>query len=237
MRYVNLLLLLFLTQCGEHRANRCIAALSDSRGEVRRQASYELVTIGAPAVEPLIAAAAQGTDSLRYISAQILGRIGDRRSVPLLQELAEYPNPFVRREAVLALGKMGNRDLIPFLGRALIGDSAGSVRAAAAQSLANFRDTSAVSLLLPGLADSAVVVRQQAMVSLYRLWTPAAEQGVIKALGDPDETISACVPSSKRAMPHASVTMAGSPSAIASATVRPKGSCVREGRTKASNCS
>ena len=61
--------LIALTSCGERRAESYVAALSDPNPGVRRQASYELVVLGRVAVEPLVAHAANGSDSLQYVSA------------------------------------------------------------------------------------------------------------------------------------------------------------------------
>jgi HEAT repeat protein len=183
------LLLLALASCGGQSAESYITDLSHPDGKVRLKASYELVLIGAPAVAPLIARAATGSDSLHYISAQILGRIGDRRALLLLRQLAQSPNDFVRREAVLALGKMGDLGIGPLLLVALAGDKAVEVRSAAAQSVGNLRDTLTILPLIQALDDPAALVRQQAVAALHRLWTPTAESAVVGALQDRDETV------------------------------------------------
>ena len=183
------LLLFTLASCGGQSVESYIADLSHPDREVRLKASYELVLIGGPAVEPLIARVVTGSDSLHYISAQVLGRIGDKRAIPFLQKLAKEPNAFVRREAILSLGKMGNPAMGPFLQVALVGDKAAEVRSAAAQSLGNLRDTLAVLPLVQALADSAALVRQQAVAALHRLWTPTAEAAVASTLKDRDETV------------------------------------------------
>jgi HEAT repeat protein len=182
-------LLIALASCGGQSVESYIADLSHPDSEVRLKASYELVLVGAPAVESLLAHAATGSDSLHFISAQVLGRIGDKRAIPLLRQLAHSPNDFVRREAVLSLGKMGDLGIGPFLLVTLVGDKAAGVRGAAAQSLGNLRDTLAVLPLVQSLEDSAALVRQQAVAALHRLWTPTAEAAIVGALQDRDETV------------------------------------------------
>ncbi len=154
------------------------------------QASRELVEMGPAAVEPLIAgAAASGSDSLEYISAQILGRIGSRRAIPFLRQLTGRGNPFVRREAVTALGQTGDGGLIPLLSNILQSDPETEVRASAAKSLGNFRDTTAVQPLVRALRDTSAEVRRHALASLHYLWTADAERAAIDCLQDPDETV------------------------------------------------
>lgn len=154
------------------------------------QASRELVGIGSAAVEPLIAgAAASGSDSLEYISAQILGRIGSRRAIPFLRQLARRENPFVRQEAVTALGQTGDGGLIPLLADILQSDPETEVRASAAKGLGNFRDTTAVQPLVLALRDNSARVRRRALASLHYLWTSDAERAAIGCLQDSDETV------------------------------------------------
>jgi len=184
-----LLFFIALSGCSGKEIEDYIADLSHPEKKVRLQASYGLVISGAAAVEPLLRHAASGSDSLQFISAQILGRIGDKRGIPLLRQFARGPNDFVRREAVLSLGKMGDLGIGPFLLVALAGDKAAEVRSAAAQSLGNLRDTLAVLPLVQALEDPAPLVRQQAVAALHRLWTPRAEAAIVGTLQDRDETV------------------------------------------------
>ena len=182
--------ILVLTCCGERRAQVHVSRLSDPSRETRIQASGKLVEMGAAAVEPLIAgASASGSDSLEYISAQILGRIGSRRAIPFLRQLTRRDNPFVRREAVTALGQTGDGGLIPLLADILQSDSDTGVRASAAKSLGNFRDTTAVQPLVRVLQDTPAEVRRHALASLHFLWTADAERAAIGCLQDSDETV------------------------------------------------
>ena len=83
--------LISLSGCNGKSIESYIADLSHPTKKVRLKASYELVISGAAAVEPLLAHAASGSDSLQFISAQVLGRIGDKRAIPLLRQLAGSP--------------------------------------------------------------------------------------------------------------------------------------------------
>ena len=182
--------ILVLICCGERRAQVHVSRLSDPDRETRIQASGKLVEMGDAAVEPLIAGvAASGSDSLEYISAQILGRIGSRRAIPFLRQLAHRDNPFVRREAVTALGQTGDGGLVSLLADILQSDPDTEVRASAAKSLGSFRDTTAVQPLILSLQDTSAAVRRHALASLHFLWTADAERAAIGCLRDPDETV------------------------------------------------
>lgn len=179
-----------LSACSQQRADSYIADLTHPERQVRLNAGYQLVMMGDAAVEPLLQSLeATASDSMRYIGVQILGRIGNDDAVPYLRGLLAAPNPFVRREAALALGKMGDPALILPLATLLGEDPAPEVRAAAAQSLPNFRDSTAAGPLVEALADTASKVRAAALAGLDRLWPRQIEAAILPRLADDDETV------------------------------------------------
>lgn len=182
-------LLLASLGCGEMLAQDHVDRLSDPDSQVRLQASYKLIAIGSPAVLPLLERAGTGSDSLQYIAAQIFGRIGDSRAVPFLLDAAKDDNPYVRREAVIALGMMDLPNLAEPIANILRADISDTVRAAAVESLANLQDTTVVHDLIRSLSDSAAVVRRHALTGLNRRWTDAAGDAAVQALRDEDETV------------------------------------------------
>ncbi|MBT6148941.1 MAG: HEAT repeat domain-containing protein [Gemmatimonadetes bacterium] len=178
-----------LAGCSQQRAQGHIRFLSSPDREVRQRASQALVEMGNAAVAPVVASLDSASDSLAYIGAQILGRIGSPRAILCLRELAQRDNPYVRREAVAALGQTGHRPLVPVLAEFLTVDHDTAVRVAAAKGLATLRDTLAVPPLLAALRDTAALVRQQSLVSLQHLWSTRVEAAARRRLGDPDETV------------------------------------------------
>ena len=178
-----------LLACAERQAEYYIDQLSDPRSQIRLDASHALVQIGGATVEPLIERCAGAGDSLQYIAAQILGQIGDRRATPFLKDMVTDNNYYVREQAVRALGQLANPRLVADLKYPLFTDSVADVRKAAAWSMGNLRDTTAVASLIHALEDSVAVVRQQALAALQFWWTPAAEAAAIAALGDPDGSV------------------------------------------------
>ena len=189
MRLRDILFIALIASCGERDVESCIEDLSSPDSRVRSRASYELVRIGPAAVDALLALAATGSDSLRYISVQILGRIGDPRALPAIRRLVDDRNSHVRRRAILALGEMRDSGTTTELIAVLLDDERSELRAAAAESLGNLGHDGAVPSLIQALQDSAVAVRKQGVVALHQLGTPAAQAAVVQALRDPDETV------------------------------------------------
>lgn len=182
---------LAMSGCAEKRVQEHIDHLSDPDRQVREKAGQELVALGHRSVPPLLARARAGSDTLQYISAQILGQIGDQRAIPFLRQLGRHDNQHIRREAILALGMMETPILIDTLARVLASDPDTSVRRAATWSLGNLRDTLAVPSLIAALDDSSALVRQHILTSLNRLWTAdASPRAVVAALKeDSDPTV------------------------------------------------
>lgn len=178
-----------LLSCAAQQAEYYIEQLADSRRQVRLDASQALVQLGGAALDPLLSRAGTGSDSLRYIAAQILGQIGDRRAIPFLKSLLGDPNRHVRQQAARALGQLDAPDLHATLAAVLAGDPVPDVRSAAAWSLGNLRDTTAVPTLVRALQDTVPAVRRQALAALQFLWTSQAEAAALAALGDRDDTV------------------------------------------------
>ena len=178
-----------LLSCAAQQAEYYIDQLADPRSRVRRDASHALVQLGDATVEPLLNHAATGSDTLRYIAAQILGQIGDRRATLFLKALLRDENLHVREQAVRALGQLDDPHLHAPLASVLSGDPVPAVRGAAAWSLGNLRDTTAVPSLVRALADTVSSVRRQALAALQFLWTPAAEAAALDALRDRDDNV------------------------------------------------
>lgn len=177
-----------LAGCAEERAESHVARLGAPEREERIAAGYQLVLMGESAVAPLVAAATTGSDSLRYIAAQILGRIGSPSGLPCLRALARSHSVPVRREAVLALGRCREPALVGPLADILLRDSVATVRAAAAQGLGQLGQAPAAASLLAALDDTSALVRRSALAGLDGIWTQDAGAAVAAALDDADET-------------------------------------------------
>ena len=183
-----LLISALLSGCDQHLDAR-IADLADPSSEVRRKAAYELVNEGDSAVDPLLLALASGSDTLRYIGAQVLGRIGAPRSAPLLLELSRDANTYVRKEAIIALGKIHIPSLRDTLPDILQRENEVELRASAIEGLVALRDTLVVGALQTALTDTSALVRQSAIAALNKIWLTSSGPFVLNAMRDPDEKV------------------------------------------------
>jgi len=109
-----------------------------------------LVTMGPPAVEPLISTLAEKDRFVRRAAAEALGKIRDLRAVePLLSELESDNTP---EGAVIALGDIGDRRAVDALLRALEHRDS-FVRQYAAEALGQTGDVRAVEPLIVALRN------------------------------------------------------------------------------------
>lgn len=105
-----------LGEIGDKRAiEPLIGALKDGYIPVNLPAAEALVQIGEPAVIPLIKALEDKVKTVRFFSAEILGKIGDRRSVEALINALKENEADVRHSAAEALGKIGDTRALPAL--------------------------------------------------------------------------------------------------------------------------
>lgn len=192
MRIKLLLLLglsLLISSCAQRRAERFVEQLKSNDKETRINASYKLLLIGKPAVEPLIKVLQTGDERTRFIAVQLLGKIGDPHAVePLIDMLKERSVP-IREKAVEALGKMADYRCVDPLIERLLFDPEPSVRAQAAESLGILRYIEAEDALLEALQDTNAVVRKNALIALERFWDSALYPVFVKMTKDPDDEV------------------------------------------------
>jgi arylsulfatase A-like enzyme/HEAT repeat protein len=127
---------------GTHRARvRALAGDAKVVVDLRTRAALALATAGDGGGIPVLAQALERHDDILLCRLIIvtLGKLGDRRAVPiLLVHLAEVQN---RREMVEALGALGDPAAIPALVECLRHDAYVPVRAAAATALAQIENS------------------------------------------------------------------------------------------------
>jgi len=122
-----------------------IAVLEDENSSDRTQdlVAGALVSIGTPAVEPLIAVLKDKDPLVRMQAAYALGRIKDARAVgPLIGALKDE-NPIVRMQAADALGQTKDVHAVEPL-MAALKDKDSLVRAQAADALGQIEEVRAV---------------------------------------------------------------------------------------------
>jgi HEAT repeat protein len=159
-----------LGQIGDSRVvGPLIAALKDGDQSIRRYATEALVDVGAPAVEPLIAAF-KDQDVRKYV-ARALGYIGDARAVEPLIAALKDGDQGIRRSATGALVKIGAPAVEPLI--AAFKDQ--DVRKYVARALGRIGDPRAAEPLSAGLKDQNGDVRTAAAEALGHIGAPAVE--------------------------------------------------------------
>jgi HEAT repeat protein len=153
---------------------------------VRMHAAKKLGDIGdSRAVQPLIAVLNDDKTGIR--AADALAQIG-KPSVEPLTDALKHESPIGRRNAALALGKIGDDRGVNSLIHALK-DSDLIVRRNAVQALGEIRDTSAVEPLIDALTDKVPVVRRYAASALGEIEDKRAVLPLIGALKDYDAIV------------------------------------------------
>jgi len=92
--------------------------------------------------------------------------------------------PAVRRQAAVALGRVGGKAAVPALVEAL-GDPEAQVRREAAKALGHIKDARAVPKVLAALRDPDANVRLYAAYALGEIKDPKAAKELLNALHDP----------------------------------------------------
>lgn len=170
-----------------------------------------LVKIGSPAVDPLIAALQHDKETVRSNAARALGEIGDPRAieplklafksnlkwgrggaqgalerfgapaVPFFIESLESSSPYLRANAAMALGKIGDQRAALRLISALR-DENWRVRSNAAVAFQSLKDPAAREPLLLALEDNNVNVRNGAAISLASIGGPRVLDRLVEHL-------------------------------------------------------
>jgi HEAT repeat protein len=161
---------------GELRDPGTVAPLAelftaDGYTAVRWKVAEALTRIGAPAVDPLIAALSHADDDVRWKAAIALGGIRDARAIDPLIRLLSDTDRFVKGRAALALGMIGEPAVEPLIRALTEGD--GNRRWGAAIALGRIRDPRAVEPLIRALSDKYGNVRAEAAAALVATGEPA----------------------------------------------------------------
>jgi HEAT repeat protein len=124
--------------------------------------------------------------ALRLKICWMLGRLGDKRSVPVLLKVLDDRAPRLRKEAVLALGTLADERALSLLIGKLRDDPDAHVRAMAAHALGLAGDARAVEPLLAALQDKDehAAVRGMAAETLAALQASEAVSPLVSALRD-----------------------------------------------------
>jgi len=150
-----------------------------------------LVKIGAPAVEPLIAALKDENWRTRWAAAKTLGQIGAPAVEAIIAALRDS-NRTVREAADSALRQICDiRAAKPLIAALKDGDL--TARRAAAKTLGLLGDTLAIDPLIVALKDADRIVRKAAAKALGQLSDTRSAEPLIAAFQDKDASVCGAV--------------------------------------------
>jgi HEAT repeat protein len=196
---------------GSRHIRSMIQELGSEDAALRHRTMAALVTIGEPAVDPLIRALRNPCDLVRACAVRTLAQIGDERAVPeLVQRFDESKFPILQAvyEALEAFGARA----IPAL-TASLNDPNPKVRGSSAMMLGEIEDTSAVAPLLGALENAGEEDIKGIAEALSRLGDPIAltalrhllqrdlEAGVVKTVKRAIEKLEGISESTAQASP------------------------------------
>ncbi len=149
----------------QNRVKELIGDLSHRNEDIRWAAASALAQIGAPAVEPLMAALDNKDSVVRLRAAWALGRIGDERAVKKLILTLQDGDWSVRMRAADALGILRAHEATSAL-LLLLRDKSADVRRHAIAALTKIADPGSVDRLGDTLRDADWRVRMGAALAL-----------------------------------------------------------------------
>lgn len=122
---------------------------------------------GREAAEMLIGSLADSQSDVQWIAVENLVMIGEPAMVPLLRAIKD-PNPYIRRRAAEALGRIRDeRAILPLI--EALSDDVSQVRMSAAFGLALLKDERAIEPLLKMVASDQSNVATMAAMSLIEI--------------------------------------------------------------------
>ena len=195
-----------------------IHELGSKNVNIQASATYALVQIGKPSVEPLIKALKDNDKTIRREAALALGKIGDDRGIDPLIELLNANEDGVAWAAALALGNFNDPKAAKALTNALrfkngylrsrlpeplikigsfavdyliiaLNDKDAEVRAQAAFVLGYVKDSRVVEPLIASLKDENSGVRKNAAIALIFYKDPRAAKPLIAVWNDENSEV------------------------------------------------
>lgn len=146
---------------------KLVQALGDKSEQVQAHAEWALEQIGNPAIPALLDGAKKA--NLRFRVFRLLGRLKERRALPILRDGLKDKKAQVRAIAAWTLGEIGDPDAVSPL-QAAFDDKDASVRREVALALGKLKIQQARTILLRRLAiDTHESVRSSCVLALNQL--------------------------------------------------------------------
>jgi len=171
----------------KQKVEKAIESLENKKGNVQRIAKNDLINWGADSVEPLIAIVKDWKNqpaNLRIVCVDILGRIRDKKAVPVIVDALNEKKMTMRYTAARALGYIADKKAVGPLIKQLA-DKEWQVRFYAAEALGKIGDKSAAKPLANLLlSDPSETVRLTAIEALDKLDAKTESRAVLEAFSD-----------------------------------------------------
>lgn len=190
-----------LGRAGDVRAVKALrAAASDAVPAVRATALAALVKLSPDKLLPELVKSLRSEDARIVAGAAVvlghavrLGATAVRSAVPNLVDAFQTDDVAVGKAVAWALGRIGDRAVVPWLVAAL---EQGFAPAAAAEALGRIADARALPALLAALSDDDATVRAAAARALGRTRGAAGDDGAVTRLElllrDPEPRVRLC---------------------------------------------
>ena len=185
-----------LATCGRPSPEPHINLLKSQHREVRERAAGELMKYGDEVVPRLIVEVGSGYTTARFESVRLLGRLRDRRAVPILIHALNDRSANVAALAAWGLGQMQAEEGVPAL-MPFTGEIARDLRAEVIRSIglcytddlpASTADSAHVAVT-EALDDEVPKVRIAALESMHELGYPGALEKVIRLSVDAEPEV------------------------------------------------
>jgi HEAT repeat protein/cyclophilin family peptidyl-prolyl cis-trans isomerase len=131
----------------------------------------------------------EGSPLVQVRAAEVIGRLQDPADAPHLIPLVAGKNRPLAREAIFALGQLGNSEAVAPLIKARAGSVPEDVRLVA-EALGKLGGDDAINTLIDMLHDFAAPVRAEAALALARTKSPEAANALLLSIHDPDVNVA-----------------------------------------------
>jgi len=132
---------------------------------------------------------AEGSPLVQRRALEAIGRIQDPADAPKVIPFVSARDRAVAREAIFALGQLGNREAVAPIIKAR-GGAAPEDMLVIAEALGKLGGEEAVAALVDMLRDFTSIVRGQAALGLARCKDPVAANALLLAIHDPDPGVA-----------------------------------------------
>jgi HEAT repeat protein len=163
-----------------------IAVLSNE--EIGWLASKALISIGEPAIKPLLEALFSDDRNIRLYATYTLGEIGSSRAGRGLVRMFRDEDPLVRDTAAEALITLGDNRMVPPISRELSNPDP-RVRQKALEVLGHIGDASLTETIASYLTDEDTNVIKGAILALGKLQSATASRPLTKLLDHPRQDV------------------------------------------------